>query len=224
VRHLRLKPTLDQQAAWPADGKFILAQYDAQALVVYQAYEPRIGRDAAQHGRFGDGFKLDRMSWIKPGFLWMMHRSQWGSARGQEVVLAVWIKRDAFDAALSRAVASDYDPQAQTTKEDWQRVLAGSEVRLQWDPDYDPRGIRVKRRVIQLGLAGDTLRRFAQEWIIEIQDISDYVREQARYQREVDMLLTPAEKVYPLADPELARQLGVSPELPPRARVSPRRR
>ena len=39
----------------------------------------------------------NRMSWIKPNFLWMMYRSNWGRSQGQEVVLAVRLKRSFFD-------------------------------------------------------------------------------------------------------------------------------
>ena len=33
------------------------------------------------------------MTWIKPSFLWMMERSNWGRKSGQECVLAVRITR-----------------------------------------------------------------------------------------------------------------------------------
>ena len=209
VKNLRVKPTADQQASWPADGRHILAQYDPEAVVVYQAYRPEIGRYAAEHGRFGAGFRLTRMSWIKPGFLWMMHRCEWATAPDQESVLALWLKRSAFDAILAQAVKSTFDPEIHATEDEWRRALERSEVRAQWDPDWDARGIKLKRRVIQLGLSGETLRQFAQEWIVEIQDISHLAREQARYRRHVDMLLTPPEKIYPMSDPEVARRLGI---------------
>ena len=215
MRHLRLKPIIDQEAAWPADGRALLAQYDAETVVVYQAYSPQIGRYAAQHGHFGEGFRLDRMSWIKPGFLWMMHRSEWGSEAGQECVLALWLRRDAFETILGAAVPSSYQAALYRSKDDWQRAVDQSEVRAQWDPDWDARNIKLKRRVIQLGLVGETLRRFAQEWLVEVQDISDFVREQARYRREPEMMLTPAEKAYSPADPAIARRLGIDTELSP---------
>lgn len=28
------------------------------------------------NGTFGNNFKMDRMTWIKPSFLWMMYRAQ----------------------------------------------------------------------------------------------------------------------------------------------------
>jgi hypothetical protein len=69
------EPYLAQQARWPASGRHILAQFDVESVVVYQAYRPAIGHFAARHGYFGGGFSLGRMSWIKPNFLWMMYRS-----------------------------------------------------------------------------------------------------------------------------------------------------
>jgi Domain of unknown function (DUF4291) len=49
-----------------------LAQYDNDSIVVYQAYSPAIGHFAAKHGYFGGDFKLSRMTWIKPNFLWIV--------------------------------------------------------------------------------------------------------------------------------------------------------
>ena len=72
--NLQTTPYVVQQATWPAEGRHILAQYDGQSVIVYQAYRPSIGNFAAQHGYFGGEFSFTRMSWIKPNFLWMMYR------------------------------------------------------------------------------------------------------------------------------------------------------
>src|SRR3954465_6657814 len=101
---------LAQNARWPKSGRHILAQFDAESVVVYQAYNPAIGHWAARHGYFGSGFGMGRMSWIKPNFLWMMYRSGWGTKENQEVTLAIRLRRDAFDEILSLAVPSSYDP------------------------------------------------------------------------------------------------------------------
>src|SRR5947207_15575146 len=87
----------DQEARWPRSGRHILAQFDAESVIVYQAYRPGIGEFAARHGYFGGPFNLSRMSWVKPNFLWMMYRSGWGTKADQEVSLAVRLRRDAFD-------------------------------------------------------------------------------------------------------------------------------
>src|SRR4051794_26059912 len=134
------EPYREQLRRWPASGRHILAQYDDASVVVYQAYSPEIGRFAAEHGYFGGAFSLDRMSWVKPNFLWMMYRSGWGVKEGQEVILAVWLRRWAFDEVLRQAVHSSYVPDVYGSKEDWKQAIASSSVRLQWDPDHDPCG------------------------------------------------------------------------------------
>jgi hypothetical protein len=76
-------PYREQAGRWPRAGRHILAQYDDERVVVYQAYRPAIGRFAVAHGFFGGEFSSSRMSWIKPNFLWMMYRSGWGAKEGQ---------------------------------------------------------------------------------------------------------------------------------------------
>src|SRR5690349_2623348 len=152
---LTLESYRDQQARWPAEGRHILAQYDEASVVVYQAYRPAIGHYAAQHGRFGGEFSLNRMSRIKPNFLWMMYRSGWGTKDGQEVTLAIWLRRAAFEEILLQAVPSSFTPDMYASHDDWQAAVARSAVRLQWDPDHDPHGRPLARRAIQLGLRGD---------------------------------------------------------------------
>jgi hypothetical protein len=83
MTRLRFKPYVDQSAGWPDRGRVIMAQYDDEAIVVYQAVKSAIGQQAARLGKFGDAFSLMRMSWIKPGFLWMMHHCEWGEAKDQ---------------------------------------------------------------------------------------------------------------------------------------------
>jgi hypothetical protein len=60
---LELSSYAAQQAHWPAAGRHILAQFDHESVVVYQAYPLEIGLYAAKHGRFGPGFSFTRMSW-----------------------------------------------------------------------------------------------------------------------------------------------------------------
>ena len=79
----------EQSQQWPQSGRHILAHFDDETIIVYQAYRPEIGHFAAEHGYFGGEFTYTRMSWIKPNFLWMMYRSDWGQSKGQEVILAV---------------------------------------------------------------------------------------------------------------------------------------
>src|SRR5438105_14894169 len=74
IMKLPTEPYLLQSRRWPQSGRHILAHFDSESIVVYQAYQPAIGRYAAQHQRFGGEFSFARMSWIKTNFLWMMYR------------------------------------------------------------------------------------------------------------------------------------------------------
>jgi hypothetical protein len=209
--NLITEPYLAQQARWPKSGRHILAQFDADSVVVYQAYNPAIGHFAARNGYFGGGFGMGRMSWIKPNFLWMMYRSGWGTKEDQEVTLAVRLRRDAFDEILRLAVHSSYAPEVYSSQEQWKKAVAVSDVRLQWDPDHRPSGNAVERRAIQLGLRGDVLVRYSKGWLIDIQDISEFVNEQRHLAKKpYDRLVTPREDVYPVNDLEVAESLGVS--------------
>jgi hypothetical protein len=151
------------------------------------------------------------MSWIKPNFLWMMYRSGWGTKEGQEVTLAVRLRRSTFEEILQLAVHSSYVPEAYGSPETWKARLAVSAVRLQWDPDHDPHGCKQERRAIQLGLAGDTLRQYSHDWIVGIEDISGFVAEQRSNMgcNGLASLVTPREEVYPIDNPEVTQHLGI---------------
>lgn len=58
--------------------KEIRAVYDDNTIRVYQAYCREIAEEAVMLGTFGKRFKMERMTWIKPSFLWMMYRCGWG--------------------------------------------------------------------------------------------------------------------------------------------------
>jgi hypothetical protein len=205
---LRLEPYLEQARRWPKVGRGILAQFDAESVVVYQAYRPEIGRFAAEHGAFGGAFSLERMSWIKPNFLWMMYRCGWGTKEGQEVVLAVRLRRAAFEEILGQAVPSTFDPDLHASPAEWKKEAGRSSVRLQWDPDHNPGGAPQERRAIQLGLRGPILAAYAREWIVGIEDVSALVAAEREHARNpYTELQTPREEPYPITDDKIRRRL-----------------
>lgn len=205
--NLVTEPWRDQAKLWPREGRHLLAQFDERSVVVYQAYKPSIGAFAAKNGFFGGDFSLGRMSWIKTSFLWMMFRSGWGTKENQEVTLAVRLRRDAFEAILARAVPSTFDARLFAGEAEWKAAVASSDVRLQWDPDHHPSGAPLERRAIQLGLRGDVLRSYAREWIVAIEDVSDFVREQRALveARAYERLVTPRERAYPVSETTATR-------------------
>jgi hypothetical protein len=55
------------------------------------------------------------------------------------------------------------------------------------------------------------LARYARDWLLDIQDISDFVAEQrAKASAPFDRLVMPREDVYRVAEPEMAVRLGLS--------------
>jgi hypothetical protein len=202
----------EQVKVWPKDGRHILAQFDDETIIVYQAYRPSIGLFAIANGVFGEGFSYSRMSWVKPNFLWMMYRSGWGTKEGQEITLGLRLRRDFFDSLLASAVPSSWDRDLFDTEGEWSKAVARSEVRLQWDPDHHPSGAKLERRAIQLGLRGDVLEAFGRRELIQVIDMTDFVAEQRATLSSggVSGLLTPRERVYKPIDSETASKLHLS--------------
>lgn len=155
----------------------IRAVYTQDTIRVYQAYNKIIADEAVRNGTFGSNFKRNRMTWIKPSFLWMMYRCGWGTKENQECVLAIDMKREAFDYLVKNAVLSTYQEQLYTNYNEWKEQIRRSEIRCQWDPERDIFGNPLENRTIQLGLRGEVVRKYVEEWIAGITDISDYVRE-----------------------------------------------
>ncbi len=192
---------VDQQAVWPQHGEHILAHHDAETLIVYQAYRPEIGQWAISHGQVGGpAFSFNRMSWVKPNFLWMMYRSGWGTKEGQEITLGLRIRRSFFDGLLADAVPSSFEASGLADRTAWAAAVEASEVRLQWDPDHAPDGAKLARRAVQMGLRGQALRELATSALVEVIDMTAWVAEQrAHALGDWQKLRTPVENVYPVS-------------------------
>jgi hypothetical protein len=202
----------EQVDIWPKTGRHILAHYDDESVIVYQAYNRSIGRFAVEHGRLGGDFSYSRMSWVKPNFLWMMYRSGWGTKENQEMTLALRLRRTFFDAILAEAVPSSWDREAFASQDEWAVAVARSSVRLQWDPDHHPSGAKLERRALQVGMRGEVLETFGQRELLEVIDLTEFVAEQRANASKTGLsaLLTPREKVYLPADVVVVARLGLS--------------
>ncbi len=208
---LKLKKYREQLEDWPQKGHHIMAQYDEEKIIVYQSYKKRIGDFAVKNQYFGGDFSLERITWIKPNFLWMMYRNGWGTKEGQECVLAIHLKLEAFKRYLKNSVYSSYNEKLGISRDEWQDQVKESSVRLQWDPDHDPFGNKLERRAIQIGLRGDFIRSFAKDDLIVIEDISDFVKEQYQFvlNDDLDNLIIPAEKPLLFEDENLNKKLKI---------------
>ncbi|OKJ60421.1 hypothetical protein AMK27_21715 [Streptomyces sp. CB02009] len=179
----------------------IRALHTDRTVTVYQAYRPGIGLPAAREGRFPAAWKRDRMTWIKPSFLWMMYRSGWGEKEGQETVLAVEITREGFEWALRNACLSHYKRGFHPDQATWKRELRQAPARVQWDPERDPQLRELPYRSLQLGLSGEASRRYADEWTVSVRDVTPLARRIHGLVRSGDLeaarALLPREEPYP---------------------------
>ncbi len=201
---------VEQRQRWPSAGRHILAHFDDETIVVYQAYSHAIGQFAIANGHFGGEFSYSRMSWVKPNFLWMMYRSDWGRSQGQEVVLAIRLRRVFFDGLLTHAVPSSFEASTFEVREDWKAAVNRSDVRLQWDPDHLPSGEACARRAIQLGLRGPTLAAYGRSEIVGITDVSEFVAGQRdNVAGGAANLIMPVERTYLPTDGSIAARLGL---------------
>lgn len=199
----------------PGVGQQIVAQHTKNDIIVYQAYNPTIAEYAVKEQRLGgSAFSYNRMSWIKPNFLWMMYRCGWATKANQERVLAIRISKESFIRILENAAISSYKPGQHESYAEWKNDLAEKEVRLQWDPDHDPFGNKLARRAIQLGLKEESLRKFGQDDILQIEDITAFVEEQRQFvnKENIHQLMVPVETVWNIQHPALERKLGISNE------------
>ncbi len=168
-----------QQSILPPEGQQVIADYTAGTIVVYQAFKPEIAEYAVTHQAFGGPhYKHGRMTWIKPGFMWMMYRAGWATKKDQERILRLTITRAGWETILAKAVYSSFQADHYPDHAAWKAAIGRSDVRLQWDPDHGPTGAKLGRKAIQIGLRGKTLTDFHHSYLLNIEDITPFVEEQ----------------------------------------------
>ncbi|EAY26520.1 DUF4291 domain-containing protein [Microscilla marina] len=190
----------------------IRAQYDADTITVYQAYGKAIALPATKVNQFAPPFSFQRMTWIKPSYLWLMERSNWATKPQQEFILGIKIKRAYWEYALSLGVLTHPDLAIYTDGLDWEQKFSQAKVHIQWDPERTLRGAKLQVRSIQVGISRHLIEQYNNEWIVAIDDLTPLTRKisqlkkQGKY-KEAKQLL-PKEQVYVLPD-ELQKRIGV---------------
>ncbi|MFJ8012630.1 DUF4291 domain-containing protein [Streptomyces sp. NPDC096339] len=196
-----MQDTRDVHATRDVPTRQIRARHTDTTVTVYQAYAPHLGGPAARDGRFPAAWKRERMTWIKPSFLWMMYRCGWATKPDQETVLAVEITRAGFDQALRGACLSHYVPDVHADRAAWQESVRTTSARVQWDPERDLHLDPLPHRSLQLGLSGPFSRAYADEWTVSIRDVTPLAREIHGLVRsgegDAARALLPAETPYP---------------------------
>ena len=164
----------------PQQGNIVLGQKRNSNIIVYQAFNDAIANYAMTNQKFGgNSYSLSRMTWIKPNFLWMMYRSGWALKENQKRILAIEVTFEGFQQLLREGVESS-NKDSKETEEVWREKLQNSDVRIQWDPDHNHLGEKLKRRAVQIGIKNSALQKFNEEYLVSITDITDFVREQKK--------------------------------------------
>ncbi|MET7457360.1 DUF4291 domain-containing protein [Streptomyces sp. NPDC005574] len=191
--------------------RIVRAEYADSTIVVYQAYPREISEPAVRARTFVAPFKRERMTWIKPSFLWMMYRSGWARKPNQERILRIEMDRAGFEWALAHAALSHFQPGVHEDEAQWRAEAAECPVRVQWDPD---RSIHLEPqpwRAIQVGLSGEAVDRYVDDWIVDMADVTElaWSVQAAVLDGRSDEALRrlPTERSYPLPE-RLRRRLG----------------
>lgn len=180
----------------------IFASFRKNSITFYQAYRPEIALPAVQNQTFAPPFSFQRMSWIKPSFLWLMHRSQWAQKKGQEHILAIELSRDHFETILDQAVLTEFVPSIHHSRDLWQDTFSQAKVHVQWDPERAIRGQALDHYSIQIGISRHLIHDFVHDWIVSIKDVTPLAKKAFKLSRsgklkEAQRCL-PHEKAYPL--------------------------
>ena len=191
----------------------IRADYDKETIVIYQAYSSAIADPALREQRFVSPFSFHRMTWIKPSFLWLMNRSNWGQKSGQQKTLAVRIKRTGWEKALSLGVLTHPEQSVYPNPTEWDMQFKDAHVHIQWDTERSLRGAGLNQYSIQVGISRHLIREFVEQWIVSIQDLSPTVSKIHQFlktgnEKNAKRLL-PLERVYPV-DPQVGKQILIS--------------
>jgi hypothetical protein len=196
----------------PKVGKQVIGQISGENIIVYQAFNANITAYAIKHQQFGgNAYSFNRMSWIKPGFLWMMYRAGWATKENQERILAITLPLVHFKTILAQATITSFDKSYFETEELWKAEMNNTEVRLQWDPDHDPFGNKQERKAIQIGMKGNLLKKFCTEWIIAIEDVTDFVQLEHKKvtNNNIDDINIPYEEVIDLNNEVIERRIRI---------------
>lgn len=187
-----------------SEQKQIRSFFNDQTIRVYQAYSDAIADAALKHGTFiSPPFKIDRMTWIKPSFLWMMYRAGWGYKDPQQKrILAIDISHEGFNWALMHSCESRSP--ALLNKKQWQELKQKFPVRIQWDPERDINLQPLPYRSIQIGLSKIAVNLYINQWIKKITDITPLAHSihtciQAGEIEQAKKML-PEERIYPILE------------------------
>ena len=197
----------------PHQNKYeIRALYNAQHIAVYAAFCPSIADAAIKAQKLLPPFTYDRMTWIKPSYLWLMYRSEWGQKDNMQRVLRIWLKRSDWELALKEAVLTTPEVHVYNDAKKWRKQLDKARIRVQWDPERDIRNNHQSFKSIQVGITAALSETYAKKWISKIEDVTPLTQQLRSlvFARQFDQALSllPKEQVYRVSS-EIEKILGM---------------
>lgn len=190
----------------------IRAAFDRDSIVVYQAYNDVIADVAIEAQTFVAPFSFNRMTWIKPSFLWLMERSGWATKSNQTRILAVRISRDGWEAALAQGVLTAFESGIHRSVDEWRAEFQVASVHVQWDPERSIHGKKLEHRAIQVGISRALISQYVSSWIQKIEDVTPLADKVRRMRlagkHSAARRLLPQEREYVVPE-EARRRLGI---------------
>jgi hypothetical protein len=194
--------------------RIIRAFFTKEFVRIYQAYNRSIADCAVKNNKFiSPPFKMERTTWIKPSFLWMMYRSGWALKPNQERILAIDISHEGFLWALENSCTSSFDSLIYSSEKEWRIIKDSSLVVIQWDPERDINMNKLAYRSIQIGLTPSSTKLYVDKWTLNISDITDQVlkihwlKSQNRIDEAKSILPHEAEYSIP---PSIEKKIGIN--------------
>ena len=190
----------------------IRADYDRETISVYQAYAKSISISAIKNNKFEKPFSFNRMTWIKPSYLWLMERCNWGTKTNQEHILGIKIKRSSWEKALLEGVLTNPDAAIYKNGALWDKKFRNAKIHIQWDPERTLKGAKMQIRSIQVGIGRDLITEYNEEWIQEIIDVTPLTKKirllikEGKYKEA--KRIVPKEKNYPVSD-DIKQRIGI---------------
>lgn len=162
----------------PDDGRRLLATYDDETVLAWQAHRPDVADAALRDQRFGGGsWRTDRVTRMRLSLPSLLARCAWGTRGGRERILAVRLAREGFDAMLRQAVPAEFDPAVYASKAAFHLATRFANVSVAWHPDCAPDGATLGRLTPRFGLRDHALRAFTERWVLGVEDWTAWVAE-----------------------------------------------
>ncbi len=173
-------------------ARSLLAQFDDDRVVAYQAYDEQLGAEILARGSLGGGWRYDRHTRLQTGVAFTANRYDFGRRPDRTRIVAISLSRDGFDALLMAALTAEWDERLYKTKASWRLATRFAPVLVEWVGDA-PRFV----------VHGALLRRMATEWVVGLEDVS------AVFRALCGGGPAPEERPYPVPS-DVASRLGLS--------------